>query len=64
MTSYRCYFLDEDDHIRAVESIDAEALSDAIATALTILKQRPHHSGIELWCGAKRVYPAATAPAA
>jgi hypothetical protein len=59
MPSYRCYFLDDAAHIRSTESIDAEALSEALEKALAMLKQRPHHRSIEIWDGAKRLYPPA-----
>jgi hypothetical protein len=59
MPSYRCYFLDQQAHIQAAENIDADALSEAIDKALAMLKQRPHHRSIEIWEGARRLYPPA-----
>jgi hypothetical protein len=43
----------------AAENIDADALSEAIDKALAMLKQRPHHRSIEIWEGARRLYPPA-----
>jgi len=57
MPAYRCYFLDDGNHISAAEVIDADALNEAIDKALGMLKERPHHRAIELWEGNKRVYP-------
>ena len=42
MPSYRCYFLNDEDHIQAVENVDAELVWDAIDRALAMLKARPH----------------------
>jgi hypothetical protein len=58
MSDYRCYFLGDDDHIKAAEDIDADELGAAIDRARVMLKERPHHRAIELWDGTKRVYPA------
>jgi hypothetical protein len=58
MPSYHCYFLDEDEHIKAREDIEAEKLRDAMEQALLMLKARPQHSKVELWEGARRVFPA------
>lgn len=57
MPSYRCYFLDGKNHIAAVEEIEAEAVTDAIDKALAMLRQRPHHRGIEVWDRAIKLYP-------
>jgi hypothetical protein len=57
MPSYRCYFLDEQGHVRAAEDIDADALSEAIERALAMLKERDHHRSVEVWDGANRLYP-------
>ena len=59
MPSYRCYFLDADEHIKAREDIEAEKLRDAIEQALLMLKARPQHKTVEVWEGARRVFPAA-----
>ena len=58
MHLYRCFFLNEDDHIKAVEIIEAGAVGEAIESALAMLRARPHHRAIELWEGARKLYPA------
>lgn len=58
MPSYRCYFLNGEDHIQAVENIEADAVSEAIDHALAMLEARPQHRSIEVWQGARRLYPA------
>lgn len=57
MPAYRCYFLDENDHIRAAETIDTDALSEAIDKALVMLKERSHHHAVEIWQGTRKLYP-------
>ena len=57
MHIFRCYFLNEGDHIQAVEEIEANALGEAIDRAQVMLKARPQHCSVELWEGTKRVYP-------
>ena len=42
MPTYRCYFLDREDHIGAAADIEAAALSEAVAKAFGILKIHPH----------------------
>ena len=63
MASYRCYFLDTADHIRAAEVIEADALDGAVDRALALLRERPHHHAVELWDGARKVYPNDAPPA-
>ena len=58
MHIFRCYFVDEGDHIQTIEEIEASGLGDAIDRAQAMLKARPQHHGVGLWEGAKRVYPA------
>jgi hypothetical protein len=57
MVAYRCYFLDRDNRIRATEDLEAEGVVEAIDRSLTMLQLRPHHHAIELWQGARMVYP-------
>jgi hypothetical protein len=57
MPTYRCYFLDRKDHIGAAADIEAAALSEAVATALAMLKLRPLFDDIEIWQGTHRLYP-------
>lgn len=56
MSIYRCYFLDDQDHIEAAEDFDADAPDDAIDRARAMLKGRAHHHAVEVWQGARRLY--------
>lgn len=62
MNLYRCYFLDAMYHVRAEEDFEADAPAPAIKRALAMLRERPHHHSIELWQGARKVYPDNLAP--
>ena len=60
MPSFRCYFLDRDEHIHGSADIEADALEEAIDLALEMLKAQ-HSSNcefIEIWQGDQRLYPA------
>jgi hypothetical protein len=57
MKAYRCHFLDRDNQLRSTEEVEAEGLAEAIDRSLTMLRLRPHHHAIELWQGARLVYP-------
>jgi hypothetical protein len=61
MAMYRTYFLSEDDHIRAVEDIEAQDAEEAVRQSLAILEQRPQHHAVEVWQGGRRIYPPPTA---
>jgi hypothetical protein len=56
MSSYRCYFLDQDTRIAGEMTIRGDDLADAIAQALVMLEQRPHFCGFELREGETLVY--------
>ena len=58
MRLFRCYFLDERDHIAAEEDIEVETLSDAIELAVVMLQSRSQHRAVEIWEGGTKVYPA------
>ena len=58
MNFYRCFFLNEDDHIKAAEIIEADAVSEAIDKALVMLRERPQHRTVEIWEGGRRRYRA------
>jgi hypothetical protein len=62
MLTFRCYFLDANNHIRAAEVIEAKALGEAIEKGLALLRASRHQS-LEIWEGAVKVFPA-IAPAA
>jgi hypothetical protein len=55
---YRCFFLGEDDHIKAAEIIEADTIGEAIDTALVMLRERPQHRTVELWEGKRKLYRA------
>ena len=57
MPSYRCYFLDDEDHIKARTVIEADALSYAIDGAFELLSVLPEFRAVEIWQGTKRLYP-------
>ncbi len=56
MHHYRCFFLNEGDHIRAAEIIEAEMVGEAIDKARIMLRERPQHRAVEVWAGARRLY--------
>lgn len=62
MPSYRCYFLDESDHISGTEMIDADALTAAVEKARALLRDLPNHRSVEVWQGDERLYAPAAAP--
>ncbi len=49
MPQYRCYFLSSDDSIVWFEQADHPSDDDAIRWAEALLRDRPHHAGVELW---------------
>jgi hypothetical protein len=55
MPTFPCYFLDDEDHIRSAEVIDAKALGDAIEKELMSLR-RSRHPSVEIWEGATKVF--------
>jgi hypothetical protein len=62
MASFRCYFLDANDRIRAAEDIETEALGQAIEQGLAMLRRTPYQA-VEIWEGTMKVFPASTAGA-
>lgn len=56
MHVYRCFFLNESDHIKAAEIIEAELVDEAIDTAYLMLRERPQHRSVEIWEGRRRLY--------
>ena len=63
MDGYRCYFLNEDGHVRSREDIESERFGEAVDVALTLLRQRPHYRSVEIWQGAVRLYASGEQPA-
>ena len=58
MQLYRCFFLNEGDHIKAAEIIEADAVGEVIDKALVMLRERPQHRTVEIWEGGRRLYRA------
>jgi hypothetical protein len=56
MPVYCCNFLDDHDRIAAAEDFEANAPSEAIDQARMMLRRRPHHFGIEVWEGGRRLH--------
>lgn len=57
MRYYRCYFLDADGHVLAAEVVQADTDEEALARAAEMLSGRPHYRSIEVWDGARRIFP-------
>ena len=57
MQSYRCYFLDSEDHIKARTEIEADALGEAIENALDLLSVLPEFRAVEIWRETECLYP-------
>jgi hypothetical protein len=55
MPSYRCYFLDENDHISGTERVNADALGIAIEQVLAMLKDLPQNRSVEVWENDNRI---------
>ncbi len=55
MRSYRCYFLDKDGRISALEVVECDSDDEARQMALQMLRQRPHHFAVEVWDQARRI---------
>ena len=55
MHIYRCFFLNESDHIKAAEIIEADAIGDVIDKARIMLQERPQYRAVEIWDGARRL---------
>ena len=60
MASYRCYFLDQSEHIHGSADVEAAGLEEAIDLALEMLKGQYSRKCefIEIWQGDQRLYPA------
>ena len=62
MATFRCYYLNADNHIQQVDMIEAKALGEAIEKGLAMLRQSPYPA-IEIWDGATKVFPVSAPPA-
>lgn len=56
MADYRCYFLDGDGPIRAVQSFDCASATDAILLAQRAFADIETYSGFEVWQGDRRIH--------
>jgi hypothetical protein len=52
---YRCCFVDGRGSVRAHETVECANEREAVELALRMWAHRPHHDGIELWQGARRL---------
>ena len=59
MATYRCYFLDQNEHIHGRAEVEAGGLEEAVDRALEMLKAQysPKCEFIEIWQGEQRLYP-------
>jgi hypothetical protein len=57
LAQYRCYFVDQDGHIRAAQNVEAEILDAALEQARRLLAARGDSLGLEIWQGTSRLYP-------
>ena len=46
----------EGDHIKAAETIEADAVGEAIDEVLLMLRERPQHRTVEIWEGGRKLY--------
>ena len=53
---YRCFFLGADGHVMFGEVIEADNDPEAVEKGVAMLEARPHHHGMEVWHGARRLY--------
>lgn len=61
MALYRCYFLDRENRISEVETIEFDHDHEAIEEGSRLLRNEARFAsfnGIEIWLGARRVHPA------
>lgn len=47
--AFRCYFLDFNERVSAVETFDAASDGHAVRTAIVMLYADPRHGSVELW---------------
>lgn len=57
LPSYRCYFLDREDHVTGRTDFEARSLSDAIDQARRTLNTRTEQRSFEIWQGTQRLHP-------
>ena len=59
MRGYRCFFLNRAGRIEKAEIVRAEADEDALAAALRLIERQWDYASIEVWEGARKVFPQA-----
>ena len=57
MRGYRCFFLNIAGRIEKAEIVQAETDEDALAVALRLVEAQSHYESIEMWEGARKVFP-------
>lgn len=62
MAEYRCYFLDGQNHILRVETIDAPGDTEALAGAHLLYRGRSQYAYIEVFTGSRLVERRVPAP--
>ena len=55
MRWYRCYFLDREARIAALEVVECSDDDEARLMALKMLRERSHHFTVEVWDQARRI---------
>jgi hypothetical protein len=59
MTAYRCFFLNRAGRIEKAEVVAAESDDDALLATLKLLERQSRYAAIEVWEGARKVFPQA-----
>ena len=57
MAGYRCFFLNRAGRIEKAEIIQAETDEGALSVALRLVEAQWHYESIEVWEGARKVFP-------
>ena len=57
MRGYRCFLLNRAGRIEAAEVVEAKTDDDALAAALRLIEQQSHYATVEVWEGARKVFP-------
>jgi hypothetical protein len=56
---YRCFFLNRAGRIEKAEIVQAETDEGALAAALRLVERQSDYKSIEVWEGARKVFPSA-----
>jgi hypothetical protein len=54
---YRCFFLNKAGHIEKADIVEAETDEDALAAALSLIERQSDYASVEVWEGARKVFP-------